>query len=327
MNKKTLIGWVASTIVMLALTILLLSLGDISLSFGQVLQALFGGGDRIASIVVWKMRLPYVAAALITGACLAASGLLLQTLTHNALVDSSILGVNAGASLGAVLLITLGASIRGFATDTWLPLAAVLGACLSLALVAGQKGTGSRLQLLLRGVALTALLNGVILMLQLNMNSFAFDRVLVWLSGSFWNVDWVFLRHYGLAAIALIVIVFALIRPLGMLVLGDDMAAASGVNVTKLKRGTLLLAIALAAVAVTVGGAISLVGLMAPNIAKHWCGHRFAALLPVTIMVGEAIMLLATIVANNLFLPALLPVGLVVAVITMPYFLFLLFQQ
>ncbi|MCI1985559.1 MAG: iron ABC transporter permease [Lactobacillus sp.] len=327
MTKKAFLGWALTTVVMLGLTLLLLSLGDIHLSLSQVLAGLFGSHDRIATIVVWKMRLPYVVAALITGACLAVSGLLLQVLTHNPLVDSSILGVNAGASLGAVLLITLGAGRHGFSTDTWLPVAALLGACLSLAIVAGQRGTGSRLQLLLRGVALTALLNGVILMLQLNMNSFDFDRVLVWLSGSFWNIDWAFLGHYGIAAILLIGIVAAMTRPLGMLVLGDDMAAASGVNVARVKRGALLLAIALAAVAVAVGGAISLVGLMAPNIAKHWCGHRFAALLPVTIMVGEALMLLATIVANNVFLPSVLPVGLVIAVITMPYFLFLLFRQ
>ncbi|WP_461213920.1 FecCD family ABC transporter permease [Lacticaseibacillus sp. GG6-2] len=324
---KNLLFTFAAVVLTLALALVCLMLGDIHLSFLRVLGALFGSGDRIATLVVWTMRLPYVVAALITGTTLATSGLLLQRLTANPLVDSSILGVNAGASLGAVILITLSASHHGLSVQRWLPLAAILGACIALAIVNTQKGAHSRLLLLLRGVALTALLNGVILLLQLNMNTFDFERVLTWLSGSFWNTDWAFLARYGVVAILLLIAVAALSRPLSALILGDDMAQSIGVNVASTKRWLLLLAIALAAVAVAVGGAISLVGLMAPNIAKYICGSRFSRLFPVTILLGASIMLAATAVANNLFLPSTLPVGLVVAVITMPYFLFQLFHD
>lgn len=304
-----------------------LMFGEIHLSFSQVLAALGGQGNRIATLVVWQMRLPYVVAALICGSALATSGLLLQQLTQNPLVDSSILGVNAGASLGAVLLIAFSARFKGLSVQTWLPLAAILGACCALMLVQQVGAHHDRLRLLLRGVALTALLNGVILLLQLNMNSFDFERVLTWLTGSFWNVDWQFLIGYGVVTIILLGIVWWHRAAFNMLNLGDDMAQAAGVNIRFTKLILMALAIGLAAIAVAVGGAIALIGLMSPNIAKRLVGSQFTTRLIMTIAVGWTLMLASNAVANNLFLPATLPVGLVVAVITMPYFLMLLLKK
>jgi iron complex transport system permease protein len=272
------------------------------------------------------MRVPYVWAALITGSCLAVSGLILQSLTNNDLVDSSLLGVNAGASLGAVILIGLSGLVKTISVDRWLPAAAVVGACISLLLVMLIGKSGTKMQILLGGVALTALLNGIILMIQLRMDSFDFDKILVWLSGSFWNTEMAFLRPYAGLTVLLLGATWLLHRELAVLVLGDQMARSAGVNLTTVKRLLMFLAVAMAAVAVSVGGAISLVGLMAPNMARRFCGSRIQVLLPVTCLLGCVIMVLATVVANNLFLPSVLPVGLVVAVITMPYFLYQLFK-
>lgn len=261
-----------------------------------------------------------------TGSCLAVSGLILQSLTNNDLVDSSLLGVNAGASLGAVILIGLSGLVKTISVDRWLPAAAVVGACISLLLVMLIGKSGTKMQILLGGVALTALLNGIILMIQLRMDSFDFDKILVWLSGSFWNTEMAFLRPYAGLTVLLLGATWLLHRELAVLVLGDQMARSAGVNLTTVKRLLVLLAVAMAAVAVSVGGAISLVGLMAPNMARRFCGSRIQVLLPVTCLLGCVIMVLATVVANNLFLPSVLPVGLVVAVITMPYFLYQLFK-
>ena len=261
-----------------------------------------------------------------TGSCLAVSGLILQSLTNNDLVDSSLLGGNAGASLGAVILIGLSGLVKTISVDRWLPAAAVVGACISLLLVMLIGKSGTKMQILLGGVALTALLNGIILMIQLRMDSFDFDKILVWLSGSFWNTEMAFLRPYAGLTVLLLGATWLLHRELAVLVLGDQMARSAGVNLTTVKRLLMLLAVAMAAVAVSVGGAISLVGLMAPNMARRFCGSRIQVLLPVTCLLGCVIMVLATVVANNLFLPSVLPVGLVVAVITMPYFLYQLFK-
>lgn len=308
-------------------TLACLMLGEIHLTIPQVLTGILGIGDQVTTLVIWQMRFPYVLAALICGSTLAVSGLLLQQLTQNPLVDSSILGVNAGASLGAVILISLSAHFKTLSVQTWLPLAAILGACCAFALVQQASSQHDRLRLLLRGVALTALLNGVILLLQLNMNAFDFERVLTWLTGSFWNVDGTFLTGYGIATLILLISTWWWRRDFNMLNLGDDMAQATGVDLKRTKFRLLTLAIGLAAVAVAVGGAIALIGLMSPNIAKRLVGSRFTPRFFMSILVGWALMLASLAVANNLFLPATLPVGLVVAVITMPYFLILLFQK
>lgn len=308
-------------------TLACLMLGEIHLTIPQVLTGILGIGDQVTTLVIWQMRFPYVLAALICGSTLAVSGLLLQQLTQNPLVDSSILGVNAGASLGAVILISLSAHFKTLSVQTWLPLAAILGACCAFALVQQASSQHDRLRLLLRGVALTALLNGVILLLQLNMNAFDFERVLTWLTGSFWNVDGTFLTGYGIATLILLISTWWWRRDFNMLNLGDDMVQATGVDFKRTKFRLLALAIGLAAVAVAVGGAIALIGLMSPNIAKRLVGSRFTPRFFMSILVGWALMLASLAVANNLFLPATLPVGLVVAVITMPYFLILLFQK
>lgn len=308
-------------------TLACLMLGEIHLTIPQVLTGILGIGDQVTTLVIWQMRFPYVLAALICGSTLAVSGLLLQQLTQNPLVDSSILGVNAGASLGAVILISLSAHFKTLSVQTWLPLAAILGACCAFALVQQASSQHDRLRLLLRGVALTALLNGVILLLQLNMNAFDFERVLTWLTGSFWNVDGTFLTGYGIATLILLISTWWWRRDFNMLNLGDDMVQATGVDFKRTKFRLLALAIGLAAVAVAVGGAIALIGLMSPNIAKRLVGSRFTPRFFMSILVRWALMLASLAVANNLFLPATLPVGLVVAVITMPYFLILLFQK
>lgn len=326
-KKRVTISWLGALGCLGGLCLLLLSMGDIHLSLWTTTQTLLGlSSDRVANLVVWDMRVPYVWAALITGSCLAVSGLILQSLTNNDLVDSSLLGVNAGASLGAVILIGLSGLVKTISVDRWLPAAAVVGACISLLLVMLIRKSGTKMQILLGGVALTALLNGIILMIQLRMDSFDFDKILVWLSGSFWNTEMTFLRPYAGLTVLLLGATWLLHRELAVLVLGDQMARSAGVDLTTVKRLLMLLAVAMAAVAVSVGGAISLVGLMAPNMARRFCGSRIQVLLPVTCLLGCVIMVLATVVANNLFLPSVLPVGLVVAVITMPYFLYQLFK-
>lgn len=328
MSKRRMISCLIGCLVlMLILSVVLLAMGEIRLNLGSTLLSLFGQStDQMTTLVIWDIRMPYLWAALITGSCLAVSGLILQTLTGNPLVDSSILGVNAGASLGAVILMGLASRFKAVAVDSWLPLAALIGAVLSFMVVSLVGRHGSKMKILLGGVALTALLNGIILMIELSLNKFDFDKILVWLSGSFWNTDRHFLAGYGVITIILLLLTWAVHPELETFLLGEPMAQSIGVNVKVMRYLLMALAVALAAVAVSVGGAISIVGLMAPRIAKRLVGSQMNILLPVSCCIGCMIMLLSTLVANNLFLPSVLPVGLVTSVITMPYFLYLLFK-
>lgn len=301
--------------------LLLLSIGDIHLSFSQVITTLIGiNQDYTANFVVWQLRFPNLIAAVITGGALAVSGLILQVTTGNALADSSILGINAGASLGAVLLTAMSTSMN------LLPLATLIGAIISCLLVMLANRHGSTIQVLLGGVALTAVMNGLILILEMQMNQFSFDKALIWLSGSFWNLDGHFLAINGIAYGILLLLTVLVAPVLNSLTLGNEMAMGIGVNVRVGQRVLLLLAVGLATVAVSVGGAISFVGLMAPNIAKRLVGQRIKLMLPLSWLLGTTLMILADVVANNAFGKVALPVGLIVAVVTMPYFILQLFS-
>ncbi|MCH5461593.1 iron ABC transporter permease [Lactobacillus sp. LC28-10] len=316
-------GWILflSGCLFILAMLLLLSVGDIQLSFGQVVSTLLGvNRDYTANFVVWQLRFPNLIAALITGGALAVSGLILQVTTGNSLADSSILGINAGASLGAVVLTAISTSMK------LLPLATLIGAMISCLLVMLANRHDSTIQVLLGGVALTAVMNGLILILEMQMNQFSFDKALIWLSGSFWNLDAHFLSINGVAYMILLLITVLLAPVLSSLTLGSEMAMGIGVNVRVGQRTLLLLAVGLATVAVSVGGAISFVGLMAPNIAKRLVGQRIRVMLPLSWLLGTSLMMLADVVANNAFGKVTLPVGLIVAVVTMPYFILQLFS-
>lgn len=329
MSRQRIVSSLVSCVLVLVLLgVALLALGEIRLGFIDTLLSLIGQStDQMTNLVVWQIRMPYLGAALITGSCLAISGLILQTLTENPLVDSSILGINAGASLGAVILIGLASQSKTLNVDNWLPIAALIGALLSFIVVSAVSRHGAKMQILLSGVALTALLNGIILMIELSLNKFDFEKILVWLSGSFWNTDRDFLLTYGVLTVFLLLLTWSVHTELETFLLGPAMARSIGVNVAKMRYLLLALAVGLAAIAVSVGGAISIVGLMAPRMAKRLVGSQMSVLVPVSCCLGCIIMVLSTLVANNLFLPSVLPVGLVTGVITMPYFLYLLFKS
>lgn len=306
----------------------LLTFGDIKLQVGAVLQSFIGdSSDFTTNFVVWQLRFPGLLAAIITGGELAISGLILQVLTRNPLADSSILGINAGASLGVVIVMFAASAIGLHLGSSWLLVAAFLGAIFSAGLLMLASHQHSAIKILLAGVAITAVLNGIILMLELEMNQFDFDKVLVWLNGSFWNLGTRFLLVQLMVCLGLLVAVSFLIPSLNGLTLGDRGAFGIGINVKWVRRCLMAVAILCATSAVLVGGAISFVGLMAPNICKRFVGERMRYWLPASWLMGCCIMMLAQFVATNAFGKSSLPVGLVVSAVTMPYFIYLLFSE
>lgn len=327
-KKKPAVVFIVLGLVWLGLLLALLSFGDIKLNVFEVLKSLCGlSHDLTTNFVVWQLRLPGLLAAIITGGELAVSGLLLQLLTKNSLADPSILGINAGASLGVVVALFVTEAVGVHLVSSWLLLAALIGGFSSSGLLMLVNRQQSAIKTLLAGVALTAVLNGIILMLELKMNQFDFDKVLVWLNGSFWNLGMPFLTLQLGLGIGLILVVLLMVPALNGLTLGNRGAYGIGINVKLV--GSLLMGVAIlcATSAVLVGGAISFVGLMAPNIGRRLVGQRMKYLLPASWVIGCAIMMLAQFIATNAFGKTALPVGLVVSAVTMPYFIYLLFVE
>ncbi|MEG2602327.1 MAG: iron ABC transporter permease, partial [Carnobacterium sp.] len=185
-------------LLLIGLILIQLNLGAIRISPLETIQTLMGNGSARNQLILFEFRLPRIVMALLVGMGLAISGAILQGITQNDLADSSILGINAGAGLGVVLYLffSTGSTAKlGVPQFLIIPLVALGGAFFAASLIylgAWKKGI-HQLRLLLVGIAVTALLNAFILIFQLQMDEFNFEKAMVWLSGNLWNVNWSFI--------------------------------------------------------------------------------------------------------------------------------------
>jgi iron complex transport system permease protein len=317
--------WVWVLLLLSTLTILLgdVSQGSVAIAPFDLLKALFHvSANPDHQFIVQQLRLPRVLVGWGVGAALALAGTLIQSLTRNPLASPSVLGVNGGASLGAVLWLWL-------APSTWsagLPLAALVGAGAIALLLLTLTGfqTRSGLRLILIGVGLNLMAGaGINLAIALgNLNTVR--QGLVWLTGSVYGRSWsdvalLFPTLLGLGTLAI-----ALRRELDTLQLGRELATGLGVAVERQQRLLLWSAMGLAAVAVAIAGNLAFVGLIAPHLGRQLVGARHTHLLPVAMVLGGLLVTLADTLGRLLFAPQELPCGLLTAAIGAPYFLVLL---
>jgi len=301
-----------------------LAWGSVRIPLSRIPGALFGGTGSIANIVR-VLRLPRAIGSLLSGIALSASGLLLQSATDNDLCAPNVIGVNSGA--GFAVMLTLCFLPKQFAL---LPFAAFGGAFLTTLLVLGiATSVGShqgKSTIILSGIAVSALMNaGISFLSQLYpdiLGSYSYFSV-----GGFQNVYMSNLPipagiiFLGLAAAAL------LTPKLNLLCLGDDLATALGVRVTRVRILSLILASALCAASVTYAGLLGFVGLLVPHMARKLAGHDMRVLLPVTCTMGAILVMLADLAGRTFFAPAEISAGTLLAVLGAPFFLFLLYQR
>ncbi|MFP7331919.1 FecCD family ABC transporter permease [Shouchella clausii] len=297
-----------------------LMLGAVPFSLGDIGAILTGEGTETSRAVIANIRLPRIIVAALAGACLAASGAILQGLMKNPLADPSIIGVTAGgglaASIAMVALPQLGYLLPGFA---------FIGALLAtgtIYILAWEKGT-SPLKLILAGIAVNAFFGAI----QSGIFILFSDRVqsiLPWLAGGFQGRGWFhveFVLPYALTG--LLLSIFA-IRPINLLLLGDDTARLLGAPVERFRLWLILLAAFLAGAAVSVAGLLSFVGLVVPHMVRLFIGSDYRYLLPFSIIGGAALVVLTDTVARTVFDPIELPVGILLACLGAPFFLVLL---
>jgi ABC-type Fe3+-siderophore transport system permease subunit len=313
-------------IVLLALaSILTLGVGAVRMAPHVALPALFGHGSVDHVNVARNYELPRILLAWLVGSGLAVSGAVLQAVIRNPLAAPDIVGVTRGAGLSAVvaLLIFPGTTIA------YLPLAAFAGGILAMVIVysLSYRNGISPIRLALVGIAFSALAEAVIHYLLLKNLNTKLGTALIWLVGSLAGRDisqfWQALPWIGV----LLPLTVLCARRLDVLGLGDDLAAGLGERVERLRRITLLLAVALASASVAVGGTIGFIGLIAPHIARRLVGPRHARLLPASALIGALLLVAADAVGRGIHPPLELPAGLITAVIGAPYFLYLLMRS
>lgn len=297
--------------------------GSASLTPGEFFAALTGRGDDSLRVILWQLRMPRVIAGMLAGVGLSTAGVLLQSVTANELASPNIIGINSGAGLAVILLLTVAPS-----AGKALPFAAFVGAfgAALFILAAADRLSGSRSAILLIGIAITTLLNAVISFLSL-LDEGVLAQYNHFTVGSLKAV-----RLEELAVPAVIIALaflsaMALSSQLGVLCLGDSAAAALGIRVKRLRIAALACAAAGAAAVVSFAGLLGFVGLVVPHIARRLVGERPSRLLPCAALVGAIIVVLADLLGRMLFAPSELPVGILMSMVGAPYFLLLLCRR
>ena len=309
-----------------AALLLSLRVGAASMTTAQVVDALRGLGDPTDVAIVRTLRLPRTLAAGLVGAALAVSGAVFQALLRNPLADPYVLGVSGGAAAGAVLAVVLGWALAA----AWaVPLAAFVGAVVAVSLVfrialAVGRTLDARV-LLLAGVVVGAFFNAAVLLLLALADVESYRSAMFWLMGSLAGAtgrEALLLAAYLAPAL---VAVAGLARALDLFSLGEEPAAYLGAPVARVKLVGFAVASLLAAAGVAAAGVIGFVGLVVPHAVRMlWGGATHGQLLPASALLGAAFLVLVDTGARTLAAPSELPIGVVTALLGVPFFVYLL---
>lgn len=281
------------------------------------------------SAIVWRIRLPYALMAMLVGAALALAGAEMQTVLNNPLASPFTLGVSSAASFGASLALVLGLGLPFVGQDTVVTLNAFVFAFGSVLLLQAlaRAHRGGVQSIVLFGIALVFAFNALTALVQFVASQEALQQLVFWTMGSLTRSTW---RSVGfMGAVLVLAAPFALwsARALTALRLGEDRAMSFGVDVRRLRFFALLRVSLLSATAVAFVGVVGFIGLVAPHIARLLVGEDHRIFLPASLLSGALLMSLASALSKSLVPGALLPVGVVTAVIGVPVFLLLIFRS
>lgn len=305
-----------------AMAVLAMMTGSYHLSPGQVISALTGGEDGLIRTIVVEWRLPRVTAALVFGAALGVSGAIFQSLLRNPLADPSIIGFTQGSYTGALIVILVvngtywqvasGALFGGMAT------------ALAVYLLAYRRGVQG-FRLIVVGIGVAAMLDSINTWLILKAELDEAMNAAAWGAGSLNGVTWNQVAVGGACIAALLLVAAMLSRPMRQMELGDDAAAAQGVQVGPTRLGLIVVAVALTAAVTAASGPIGFISLVAPQIGRRLARTGGITLAPAA-FVGALLCLTSDYLAQHLA-PTPLPVGIVTVVLGGGYLGWLLFTE
>ncbi|MGL5206064.1 MAG: FecCD family ABC transporter permease [Acidaminococcaceae bacterium] len=321
-------AWRATVLILfalLAVTGLVFSLakGSLAIDLQQIISILKSPQMDAQSQVIWNIRLPRTIVGALVGINLAISGAILQAVMRNPLADPHIIGISSGAGLAGVAVMILFPQLDYLITPI-----AFLGAMLAavcIYILAWKNGI-KPVRVILAGVAVSAFLGAGISGLMI----FYSDRVhgaLMWMVGGLSARSWPHVEIILPYAIIGIVLALACSNYLNILQLGDEMARGLGLNVEVVRIAMTAVAALLAASAVSVAGLLGFVGLIVPHAARLLIGSDYRFLLPASALLGVGVVTLSDTLARTVFSPVELPVGIIMAALGAPFFLFLLRRE
>jgi len=334
--------WVSLAAVLVVAVVMSLTLGAADLDAGKVALALLSrlpGLERLdpgltsgQETIVFDLRLPRLALALLVGAALSVAGVVMQAFFQNPMAAPSIIGISSGASFGATLAVVTGVGV-GIAGLGAVPIAAFVGALVATVLVYVLSRRGGRTPvgvLLLTGVAMGSLMSALaalVLVTGQDPSRRDLDQVVYWMLGSVAGKTWthvlVVLPYVGTAG----VLTWIFGRDLNVLTLGDETAWYLGLNVEQVRLILLALSSLLTAAAVAVSGVIGFIGLVVPHLMRILAGPDHRTLLPASAVAGGTLLVLADVVARTMVAPTEIPVGIITSLLGAPFFLYLLHRR
>lgn len=297
---------------------------------GDLLRIFLGGGSSKENLILFEFRMPRIVLGMLAGMGFALAGMVMQTLTRNALAEPGILGINAGAGLVVVVFLTLAGTLDMGAVMS-LPFLALLGALLAGGLIYAfsvRKGQGlDPGKMVLNGIALQLGLNAATTFLALSLDADQYKFVASFQAGSIWNTEWPMVTSLLPWILAGFVLLMLRANVMNIFASGDEVSIGLGIHLRREKLLMLLTALAVSAACVSAVGSMSFVGLVAPHLARRLVGRRHQNLIPCSMLTGGILVVVSDTIARTVFQPTMLPTGLVTSMVGAPYFIILLLTQ
>lgn len=305
--------------------------GPSSLGLAEVFTALTGRGalDAAGTVIVWQVRVPQALMAVLVGAALALAGTEMQTTLNNPLASPFTLGMSSAAIFGAALAIVAGVALPGVPPQWMVSANAFLfafGSVLLLQAAARRQASGAE-GLVLLGIALFFTFNALVAILQFVASEQALQQLVFWTMGSLARASWPEVRVLGIIVAVVLPLSFASAWQLTALRLGDERARSFAIDVQRLRLASLLRVSLLTATAVSFVGTIAFVGLVGPHIGRMLIGEDHRFLIPASVLSGALVLSLASIASKTAIPGVLVPIGLVTALIGVPFFVGLVWRK
>ncbi|MBW9115125.1 iron ABC transporter permease [Rhizobium cauense] len=308
-----------------------MALGPANYALSDVLSALFNPAEvaNQLRVIIWDIRMPIALMAVTVGASLSVAGAQMQTILSNPLASPFTLGISAAASFGAALALVAGVAIFPGAIQYMVPLNAFLmamAAALFIHFASTMRGVSVETIVLL-GIALVFTFNAALSLLEYLASEQALAAVVFWTMGSLTKATWP--KVYFTAAVLVVTVPLFMRQAwaLTALRLGDDKAASLGVNVRRLRLQTMMIVSLLAAIPVSFVGTIGFVGLVGPHIARMVVGEDQRFFLPGSVICGALLLSVTSVVSKMLIPGAILPIGVITALVGVPFFFVLIFSN
>ena len=318
-NKKSFLILI-SLIALVGLFLVSVNLGSLKVEMIELIKGLLFNIDEPKINIIRDIRMPRVLASIIIGANLAVSGVLLQAIIRNPLAEPSVVGISSGSVLVSVIILLFFPQL-----NTVRPLFGFIGglvACIIVFSLAHKKGF-SAIRIVLAGVAVNAMLSAMS-NITIQFGAGAVSSVQSWLTGSLANITWMDIKLLLVYSVIGHIGAFLLYKSCDLIALGEKNAKSLGLNYDLHMFLICVVAVFLSATATSIGGVIAFVGLVVPHICRIIMGSSHKYLIPFSIIIGAILLLIADTMGRMLFAPLEIPVGIVMAVIGGPVFLYLL---